>query len=405
MERIIFHIDVNNAFLSWTAVDLLKNGYKIDIRKIPSIIGGDESKRHGIVLAKSPIAKQFGIKTAETLYIARKKCPNLKIFSPNYHFYKEMSNKLFSYLKQFSPNMEIFSIDECFLDMSNTSYIYKDLIQLAYEMKEYIKIHFGFTVNIGIGNNKLCAKMASDFEKPDKVHTLFKEEVVKKMWPLPVRDLFMVGKSSAQKLNDLGIKTIGDLAHADVCQLKKHFKNNAIVMIRHANGIDDTLVTDGKYQAKNKNISVSKTLSTDTVDIEFLKKVLLQEAEEVGRSLRKQKEYAKTIAITIRNKDFFDYSHQKKLRNQTNETKVIYETALELFFKTWKKDYIRNIGIRLSDFVEESTYQVSLFEEKEQIEKKSVDDALDKIKDKYGFDSIMPASLLTSSVDKSKKVS
>lgn len=405
MERVIFHIDVNNAFLSWTAVYLLKQGRKTDIRKIPSIIGGDESKRHGIVLAKSPIAKQYGIKTAETIYMARKKCPNLKVYSPNYQFYKEMSNKLFGYLKQFSPNMEIFSIDECFLDMSNTSYIYKDLIQLAYDMKEYIKTNFGFTVNIGIGNNKLCAKMASDFEKPDKIHTLFKEEIAQKMWPLPVGDLFMVGKSSTKKLNELGIKTIRDLAHADVNKLQRYFKNNAIVMIRHANGIDDEQVIDGKYQSKNKNISVSKTLSTDTVDIEFIKQVLLQEAEEVGRSLRKQKEYAQTIAITIRNKDFFDYSHQKKLKNGTNETKIIYETALELFLKTWKKEYIRNIGIRLSDLVEDSSYQISLFERQENIEKKAVDEVIDAIKDKYGFDIIMPASLLTSSVDKSKKVS
>ena len=403
MERIIFHIDVNNAFLSWTAVDLLKKGYKKDIRKIPSIIGGDESKRHGIVLAKSPVAKQYGIKTAETIYMARKKCKSLEVYSPNYAFYKQMSDQLFQYLKQFSPNMEIFSIDECFLDMSNTSYIYKDLISLAYQMKDYIKNTFGFTVNIGIGNNKLCAKMASDFEKPDKVHTLFKEEIVDKMWPLPVGDLFMVGKSSTKKLNELGIKTIKDLAHADVNRLQKYFKNNAVVMIRHANGIDDSEVTDGKYQTKNKNISVSKTLSTDTVDIEFIKQVLLGEAEEVGRSLRKQKEYAKTIAITIRNKDFFDYSHQTKLRNQTNETKVIYETALDLFLKTWKKDYIRNIGIRLSDLVEDSSYQISLFEQKETIEKKGVDEVIDKIKDKFGYDSIIPASLLTSSVEKSKK--
>lgn len=403
MDRVIFHIDVNNAFLSWTAVDLLNKGYKKDIRKVPSIIGGDEEKRHGIVLAKSPVAKKYGIKTAETIYMARKKCKNLEIYPPNYKLYSKMSYKLFNYLSDFSPNMEIFSIDECFLDMSNTKYIYKDLEKLAYKIKDYIEKNFGFTVNIGIGNNKLCAKMASDFEKPNKVHTLYKEEIENKMWPLPVGELFMVGKSSTKKLNELGIKTIYDLAHADVKKLEKHFKNNAIVMIRHANGIDDSKVGNGKYQSKNKNISVSKTLSTDTVDIEFIKKVLLQEAEEVGRTLRKQKGYAKTIAITLRNKDFFDYSHQTKLRNATNETKIIYETAFALFQKTWKKDYIRNIGIRLADLVEDSSYQVSLFEKEEDINKKKVDVALDKIKDKYGFDSIIPASLLSSKIDKSKR--
>ncbi len=403
MDRVIFHIDVNNAFLSWTAVDLLHKGYKKDIRKFPSIIGGDETKRHGIVLAKSPVAKKYGIKTAETIYLAKKKCKNLEVYSPDYQLYTKMSEQLFSYLKQFSPKMEIFSIDECFLDMSNTSYIYKDLEQLAHQIKDYIKNHFGFTVNIGIGNNKLCAKMASDFEKPDKVHTLYQEEIEKKMWPLDVGNLFMIGKSSEIKLKELGIKTIEDLAHANVDQLKKYFKTNATLMIQHANGLDNSDVTAGKYQTKNKNISVSKTLPHDTVDLEEIKKILLQEAEEIGRSLRKQQEYAKTIAITIRNKDFFDYSHQIKLKNQTNETKVIYDVAFDLFLKTWKKDYIRNIGIRLSDFVEDNHYQMNLFESEKQIQKKPIDSALDKIKDKYGYDSIIPASLLTSSVDKSKK--
>ena len=403
MEKVIFHVDVNNAFLSWSAVDLLKKGYSIDIRMIPSIIGGDESKRHGIVLAKSPVAKEYGIKTAETIYMAKKKCPNLKVYPPNYAFYTKMSQILFSYLQQFSPNMEIFSIDECFLDMSNTSYIYKDLEALAYEMKDYIKNNFGFTVNIGIGNNKLCAKMASDFLKPDRVHTLYKEEVETKMWPLDVGDLFMVGKSSSKKLHELGINTIRDLAHADVKRLEKYFKKNALVMVQHANGIDLSEVGMGKYQSKNKCISISKTLSTDTVDIEFIKKVLLQEAEEVGRSLRRQKSYAKTIAITIRNKDFFDYSHQKKLKNQINSSKQIYIEAVDLFLKTWKKDYVRNIGIRLSDLTESNEYQISLFEQSEKIETKQVDEAIDAIKDKYGFDSIIPASLLTTSVEKGKR--
>lgn len=403
MEKVIFHIDVNNAFLSWSAVDLLKKGYSIDIRMIPSIIGGDESKRHGIVLAKSPVAKEYGIKTAETIYMAKKKCPNLKVYPPNYAFYTKMSQTLFSYLQQFSPNMEIFSIDECFLDMSNTSYIYKDLEALAYEMKDYIKNNFGFTVNIGIGNNKLCAKMASDFLKPDRVHTLYKEEVETKMWPLDVEDLFMVGKSSSKKLHELGINTIRDLAHADVKRLEKYFKKNALVMVQHANGIDLSEVGMGKYQSKNKCISISKTLSTDTVDIEFIKKVLLQEAEEVGRSLRRQKSYAKTIAITIRNKDFFDYSHQKKLKNQINSSKQIYIEAVDLFLKTWKKDYVRNIGIRLSDLTESNEYQISLFEQSEKVETKQVDEAIDAIKDKYGFDSIIPASLLTTSVEKGKR--
>ena len=196
MERIILHIDVNNAFLSWTAVKLLKEGYKTDIREIPSVIAGDEDTRHGIVLAKSPVAKKMGIKTAETLYQARKKCPNLQTFQADRKYYKEMSNKMFEYISKFSPTIEKFSIDECFVDLTGTHYLYNNIIELAYKIKDEIYKKFGFTVNIGIANNKLCAKMASDFEKPNKVHTLFNNEIPSKMWPLPIEELFMVGKKT-----------------------------------------------------------------------------------------------------------------------------------------------------------------------------------------------------------------
>ena len=200
MSRIIFHVDVNNAFLSWTAVYLLKNGYDKDIRTIPAVIAGDEEKRHGIVLAKSPIAKKYGVVTAETLYMARKKCPNLQVFSANYDYYMEMSNKFYQYLAQFTPLISQASVDECFLDLTNTKYLYDDILKLAYQMKNEIKNNYGFTVNIGIANNPLCAKMASDFEKPDKVHTLFDYEVKDKMWPLPVGDLLFIGKSTVKEL-------------------------------------------------------------------------------------------------------------------------------------------------------------------------------------------------------------
>ena len=226
--RIIFHIDVNNAFLSWSAIDLLNKGYSLDIRKIPAIIGGDESKRRGIVLAKSPVAKKYGIVTAETIYSARKKCPSLQIFEANYKWYQKCSRDLMTYLSQYTPSLEQFSIDECFLDFTGTSFLYKDYFALAKKISKEIKEKFGFTVNIGIASNKLCAKMASDFEKPDKIHTLFKEEIPTKMWPLPVGDLFMVGKSTKEKLIKLGILTIGDLAKTPLSVLKKHFKNQAL---------------------------------------------------------------------------------------------------------------------------------------------------------------------------------
>ena len=224
-ENVIFHIDVNNAFLSWTAVYLLNQEFNKDIRKVPSIIGGDEQSRKGIVLAKSPVAKKMGIKTAETIYSAKKKCPNIEIYPSNYKWYYEKSRELMNYLSQYSPLQEQLSIDECFLDMSGMNYIYNDLIKLAYKIKAEIKEKFGYTVNIGIANNKLCAKMASDFEKPDKVHTLFNNEIKDKLWPLDVGRLYMCGNKTKEELNRMNIYTIEDLAKAKPSLLERKFKS------------------------------------------------------------------------------------------------------------------------------------------------------------------------------------
>lgn len=389
-KRIIFHIDVNNAFLSWTAVKMLNEGYKIDIRTIPSIIGGDETQRKGIVLAKSPVAKKYGIQTAETIYMARKKCPILQIFPSDHNYYKEVSNKLFNYLKKYSPTMEQLSIDECFLDMSNMNYIYNDLEQLAYKIKDDIKEKFKFTVNIGIANNKLCAKMASDFEKPDKIHTLYNDEVQRKLWPLPVNQLYMVGKKSCEKLASIGIKTIGDLSKCDVKFLIKKFGIFGKTMWEYANGIDESEVYSGNRT--NKCISVSETLSYDINDPGKLKKILLRQTENVARSLRRQKRYAKTVALTIKTYDFVKYSKQTKLDNPTNITEDIYKVVINLFNLSWNGVKVRNIGVRLSDFTTTMEQQISLFDNP--IKKEDhIGPILDNIKDKYGDNIIMPASL------------
>ncbi len=389
-ERIIFHIDVNNAFLSWSAVKLLEQGYDIDIRKVPAVIGGDESKRHGIVLAKSPEAKKYNIKTAETLYSARKKCKNLLIFPPDYKFYKEKSNQFFSYLMKYTPDIEIFSIDECFMDMSNTSYLYNDYINLAYKIKNDIYNMYGFTVNVGIGNNKLCAKMASDLEKPNKVHTMYNNEIVSKMWPLPIEELFMVGRQTSKKLQELGVNTIGDLANFDLNILKKYFKSQAVIIYNHANGIDDTKVINS-YDT-NKCISVSETFEHDIDNDREIEKILLLQTQKVSRLLRKKKRYANTIAITFKNYDFKCYSRQIKLKNSTNSTTEIYNNVINLFKETWDGTKLRNIGVRLANFSKSMNVQTNIFDIKEK-EDKPIDIILDKIVEKYGDNSITLASL------------
>lgn len=392
-KRIIFHIDVNNAFLSWTAILLLKQGYKTDIRTIPSIIGGDESKRHGIVLAKSPIAKKYGIKTAETLYEARKKCPSIKIYPPTHEWYYEISKEFHDYLKKFTPNTLKYSVDEAFMDMTGMDYIYEDYLKLAYDIKEDIKRRFGFTVNVGIANNMLCAKMASDFEKPDKVHTLFEDEVKKKMWPLPIEDLFMVGKKTSSKLRGLGIDTIGKLATQELSYLNKYFKNQAQFLLDSANGIDDSKVE--KTISKTESISTTETLVKDVSDREELKEILFRQTDDVARQLRKREKYCNVVAIIYKNSSFESYSKQIKLDNATNNTSDIYKVVLHLLDISFREEPIRLIGVRLSDFSKEKVQQVSLFDNNEE-EDTSNDDfqkIIDSLNNRFGNNSVIPASM------------
>ena len=392
-KRIIFHVDVNNAFLSWSAVLLLKEGYKIDIRKIPSVIGGDETKRTGIVLAKSPIAKKYGIVTAETLYYARRKCPSVKVYPPNYNWYYQESKKFHDYLKQYTPNTLKYSVDEAFLDFTGTHYIYNDYIKLAHQIKDEIKEKFGFTVNVGIGNNMLCAKMASDFQKPDRVHTLFDEEIKTKMWPLPIEELFMVGKQTSKKLRELDINTIGDLANKDIEFLTRYFKNQAIQLKNSANGIDEAKV---EYQeSKNQSISVTETLPKDVEDIEEFREILFRQTAEVSRELRDKEKYCNVVAIIFKNSHFENYSRQIKLNNPTDKTEIIYDTVLELLESSWRKDPIRLIGIRLADLCNERKTQISIFDEIEvdDEEDSTFQKKLDEINHKFGNNSIIPASM------------
>lgn len=392
-KRIIFHIDVNNAFLSWSAVKLLNNGYKVDIRKIPSIIGGDESKRRGIVLAKSPIAKKYGIKTAETLYSARKKCPKLKVFSPDYEWYYKQSRLFHNYLKQYSPNILKYSVDEAFIDFTGTKYMYNDYTKLAYKIKDDIKSKFGFTVNVGIANNMLCAKMASDFQKPDRVHTLFRDEVKTKMWPLPIEDLFMVGKSSSKILRTIGINTIGDLANCDIRILKKHFKNQAQFLLDSANGIDYSKVE--KSISKTESISTTETLIKDISDKEELKDILFRQTDDVSRQLRKKEKYCNVVAIIYKNNNFESYTKQIKLDNATNDTNEIYKVVLHLLNISFRGEPIRLIGVRLADLSSDRVEQISLFDKKIKKDSTSADfqKVVDSLNSKFGSNSVIPASM------------
>ena len=399
MEREILHVDVNNAFLSWTAVEKLKNGETLDIRTIPAIIGGDEAQRKGIVLAKSNIAKQFEIQTGEPIFFARKKCPNIQIFQSDFNVYRKYSNALYNLLLEYTDKIERYSIDECFLDL--TGYIPKPrkLIDIAYEISKRAREELGFTVNIGVAPNKLLAKMASDFEKPNKVHTLYQEEIETKMWGLPVTELFMVGRRSLPKLQKMGMKTIGDLAKSDEKLLIKNFGKYGKMIWEYSNGIDNEEVN--YIKEKPKNIGNSITLTYDYNDIEKIEEVLLALVEQVSYRLRNQEMFANVVNVQIKTNEFKVFSHQRKLDFATDSTKIIGKEAKKLLTEIYNNTPIRLIGVSVSGLVEKEERQISLFENVENEKQKKIDSVLDNIKEKYGYEAITRAGKMQ--IDKNIK--
>ena len=397
MERQILHVDVNNAFLSWLAVYKLKNGEQVDIREQVAVIGGDETKRSGIVLAKSSKAKQFGIVTGETLYSARQKCRNLQVYPGDYKIYREYSNKLYNLLLEYTDKIERYSIDECFLDMTN--YLMGDkLINKANEINKRIKKELGFTVNVGVAHNKLLAKMASDFTKPDRVHTLYEEEIPQKMWDLPISELFMIGKRTVPKLYNMGIKTIGQLAKSDEKLLIKKFGKFGKVMWEYANGIDEAEVN--YLPEKPKSIGNSVTLPIDVSDISQLEEVIVALSEQVSYRLRKEDLLATVVNVQLRTKNFEDFSHQAKLDCATSSTKEILKNAKYLFREMYKTGMlIRLVGVRVDGLGEKEQLQLSLFGNTEDSKKQQkLDSVLDGLNEKYGYNFVKRAGKMN--VDK-----
>ena len=401
MDQIIFHIDVNSAFLSWTAVEQLKNGYEYDIREIPAIIGGDQQSRHGVVLAKSVPAKKFGIVTGEPVAHAIRKCPDIKMFPPNHRMYHEYSERLMEFLRSYTPDIEQVSVDECYMDFTGIAYKYPSPVEAAFEIKDAVCEKFGFTVNIGISVNRLLAKMASDFEKPNKVHTLFPEEIPLKMWPLPVSELYMAGRSSVEILRKLEIRTIGELAKADPTLLELHLKSHGRTLWKFANGMDASKVI--REQVENKGIGNSTTLSKDVTTEDNAKEVLLMLAETVGARLRKEKQKANMLSVEIKYSTFQSVSHQRQMERATNVDQILYENACELFRELWNGEPIRLLGIRTSKLVAVGApEQMNIFDfRNDQIKgnvkdekHQKLDKALDSIREKFGENAIKRGTFL-----------
>ncbi len=397
MSRIIFHIDVNSAFLSWTAVERLQQGDPVDLREIPSIIGGDKEKRHGIVLAKSIPAKAFHIQTGEPIVHALEKCRTLTIAPPDHAMYHEKSRILMDYLKELTPEIEQVSIDECYLDFTSIAGNYESPIAAATQIKDTIFKTMGFTVNIGISDCKVLAKMASDFKKPNLVHTLFRHEIQKKMWPLPVSSLYMCGKSSVEELRKLEILTIGDLARANPDIISLHLKSHGKLLWEYANGIDNSKVES--IPDTVKGIGNSTTLSKDAEDLDTIHEVLLALSDSVAARLRKAGARANMVSVEVKYNTFKKNSHQTTLAAPTNASNTIFTTACQLFEELWDGTPIRLLGIRTSKLKDETEpVQMSLTDfvpvQKKDEKNQKLDKALDTIRQKYGSSAVVRGSML-----------
>ncbi len=393
-QRVIFHVDANSAFLSWTAAYRVKVlGESQDLREIPSVVAGDKASRHSIILAKSVPAKKYGIQTGEPLFQALDKCPDLVVVPPDYALYVEASRHFVEMLRQFSPCVEQYSIDEAWVDMTGTQRLFGPPRLAAEKMRQRINEELGFTVNIGISSNKLLAKMAGDFEKPNKVHTLFPEEMEEKMWPLPVRDLFLVGAATERKLKMLGIYTIGDLAQVDLQVLRNRLGKHGETIWHFANGRNADGVSPEPEE--NKGYGNSVTTATDVQTCQQAYQVLLSLCETVAARMRKDGKCGRCVSVHLRTNAFKHFSHQSMLCGATNMTRELFEAACRIFDEAWDgQTPLRQLGVQVTRLTQEPYQQYDLFSGMSPVQyerKLRLDETVDALRDKFGEDIIRRA--------------
>ena len=388
-----FHVDVNSAFLSWSALKLLREGQPLDLRTVPAAVGGDEEKRHGVVLAKSQPAKKYGVQTGESLFSARLKCPELIVTKPDFDWYVQCSKGLIAILRDYSPVVEQFSIDEAFVEMTGSEALFGPPVQAADAIRQRVHRELGFTVNVGVSVNRLLAKVASDFTKPDRTHTLWPEEIPQKLWPLPVGALFGVGPSAVRTMDALGIHTVGELAHADPEVLRRAFGVRGDSFRRHANGIEGTPL--GKRETKDNSYGNSVTLPDDLARPEQADATLLALAESVAGRLRTDGKSARVVTVQLVDNAFRRSSHQVSLPNPTNSTELIYQTARQLIRQMWPKRPVRLVGITCERTTAESFEQLDLFTDVRRTDRQEkLDRTADALRSRFGDRAVVRARLL-----------
>lgn len=393
--RTIMHIDVNSAFLSWSNIRYMQNG-GADLREICSAVAGDQEARHGIILAKSMPAKKMGVSTGEPIFMAKKKCPALVLVPPDYQLYIKMSNSLGELVTDFSPDIEQYSIDEFFIDYTGLESIIGEPIAAAALIRKRAREELGFSVNVGIGSNKLLAKMAGELKKPDMTHTIYRHEIEQKLWPLPVRELFMLGAASEATLHSHGIKTIGELATLEPEYMYRLLKSHGSMLWSYANGIDPSPVVK-KGTTEPKSYSNSTSTAHDITHIEDALAVLSQLCDSICVRMRNDGYLCNIVTVSSRDTALKTTSKQQKMSRPTDLTGELFGCAKALFTQLWDGHAIGQVTIAFSDFLPAGAAPMTLFDTREREKMQQLDETFDRLRLKYGSESIKRASQLKNS--------
>ena len=383
-ERIILHSDMNSFYASVELLDFP------EYRGYPLAVGGNQDNRHGIILAKTIEAKKMGVKTGEAIWEAKRKCPNLIIMPPNYEKYLYYSKKAHDIYCDFTNQVEPYGMDECWLDITGSTNLFGSGEIIARKISERIKEELKLTVSIGVSFNKVFAKLGSDLKKPDAITIIKKENFKYIVWPLKCEELIMVGKSTKNKLNKIGIKTIGDIARMDYKILNKLLGKNGVKLWKWSNGYDSSIVTDYDYKAPVKSIGHGITTREDLVNRNEVKSVFQELVQEVSKKLIEYKLLATGLAINVRSNKLNSRTFQMKLKYPTYSSLELTKYAMKLFRQYDWNNNLRTITIRAINLISNNeAYQVSLLENIKEHEKLiDLENSIYSIRKRYGDDSV-----------------
>lgn len=390
MTRIIFHVDQNCYFAS---VEMIAHP---ECRNVPMAVAGDKEKRHGIILAKNQLASKAGVKTAEAIWQAMNKCPDLVLLEPHYEKYQFYSERLREMYQEYTDKVEPFGLDECWLDLTDTIGD-RDPVDVADEIRRRVREEFGLTCSIGVSFNKVFAKLGSDYKKPDATTVISEDNFKDIVWPLPCSDLLFVGRQTTARLNKVNIRTIGDLANCDQQFLLKYLGKNGYQLWISANGKDDSEVHDAGFKREIKSVSNSTTTTKDMASVTEISATFHALSSKVAGRLRKYGLKGNVVAITVRDKNLVIYDKQRVLGKYIDNSNDIYKTAMLLFNESydWHAS-VRSIGVRVTNLVEKAApEQISIFDELNRNEKSDkLERTLDAIKERYGKDSVITCAEL-----------